>query len=686
MKKTHIQFFLNGQSVTFSGDPETRLLEVLRSRKVFSVKDGCSGQGACGACLVEMDGMPARSCVTTMKRVAGRSVRTLDGFPETVRKTLARAFVANGAVQCGYCTPGMLTRAKILLEADPDPDREAVIKALKGHLCRCTGYVKIVDAVLAAAKALREHREIAWTTETGIGHSAPKYDGYQRALGESPFIGDMTEDGMLYGALTFSAHPRALVKDIDTRSAQAMPGVVRVFTASDIPGRRLMGIIVRDWPAMVAVGETTRCIGDVLAGVVAETETAARAAAAAVSVTYDILPSLTDVTEAAESSIEIHENGNLLKALSIVRGEDVDAVFAQSAHVVEGRFETPFVDHAFLETETAMAEPGSNGGVRVYSQSQGIFSDREQIASLLGLTADRVEVVQVATGGAFGGKEDLTVQHHAALFAWALKRPVMVRLDRSESLCMHPKRHRALLNYKLACDEKGRLTGLKARIVGDTGAYASVGGEVVARMGTHAAGAYHLPNVDVRAEAYYTNNPVAGAFRGFGVNQATFAMESLMDELCRTGGFDPWQFRYDNAITKGCMTTTGHVMEDEVGLRDCLDAVYDAYRKAPYAGLACAIKNCGIGNGIEEISDVRIRVLSGNQIEICHGWTEMGQGIHTVAGQMLAQAVTPAAGCEDPDPLHHGRRGHGRGDHGQPGHHAAGKRDHRRRPEIESGS
>ena len=295
---------------------------------------------------------------------------------------------------------------------------------------------------------------------------------------------------------------------------------------------------------MVALGEETRCIGDVVVGVVAESEDLARRAAEAIRVEYDVLEPLTEVTEAGKSPIKIHEKGNLLKETVIRRGEPVEQIFGRSAHVVEGTFVTPFVEHAFLETEAAIAMPDGKDVVTVYSQSQGIFKDREQIASVLNLPEEKVKVIQVSAGGGFGGKEDLSVQHHAALYSTILQRPVKVRLNRAESIRMHPKRHKMVMDYKLACDEKGMLTALWARITGDGGAYASVGGEVVARTGTHAGGAYHIPSVDVIASAYYTNNPPAGAFRGFGVNQATFAMESLVDELCARGGFDRWQFRY----------------------------------------------------------------------------------------------------------------------------------------------
>jgi len=635
-----ISFSLNDQVTEYAGDMERSLLSFLREDKgITSVKDGCSGQAACGACLIEMDGKPFLACSTRMKRVAGKKVVTIEGFPETVRRTLGRAFVAKGAVQCGYCTPGILSRAKILLESNPYPSRAEVVKALRANVCRCTGYVKIVDGILFAAEALRENREIHWENRTGIGHSYPKYEGYEKAVGINPYVQDMTFEGMLRGALKFSEHPRARVVGIDVAAAEKLPGVIRVFTASDIPGERYQGIKVRDWPMFVEKGEETRCIGDVVAGVVAENEASARMGVEAIQVDYEILDPLTEMTEAADSPVKVHENGNLLKETVICRGEAVEDVFENSAHVVEGVFETPFVEHAFLETEAGIALPDDDGGVTVYSQSQGIFKDRTQIASILDLPEKMVDIIQVSAGGGFGGKEDLTVQHHAALYAFVLMRPVKVRLNRAESIRMHPKRHKMKLTYKLACDEKGRLTALMARIVGDTGAYASVGGEVVARTGTHAAGAYHVPSVDVVAIAYYTNNPPAGAFRGFGVNQSNFAMESLVDELCTKGGFDRWQFRYDNALTGGGMTTTGHVLGDDVGLRRCLAAVRDDFYQADYAGLACGIKNCGIGNGVEEISDTRLKVVAGDRIELYHGWTEMGQGIHTVARQVLCEVV-----------------------------------------------
>ncbi len=638
-----ITFRLNGKEFSFAGDPKTSLLTYLREEiGLTTVKNGCDGQAACGACLVELAGKPAFACSTPMKRVEGKDVVTLDGFPEKVRRTLGRAFVRQGAVQCGYCTPGFVTRAKLLLENNPDPTREEVVKALKAHVCRCTGYARIVDAVLEAAAALREDREIEWETGVGIGKSYPKVEAYDKALGKSPFVDDLRIDGMLHGALLFSEHPRARLLSLDWSRAAVLPGVVRVIGADDIPGQRHQGLIVPDWPMYVAVGETTRYVGDVLCCVVAEDLETARQALRLIQVEYQVLEPLTDLSEAAHSDILIHESGNLLKETVIQRGRPVDKVLAGSAHVVEGSFSTPFVEHAFLETECSIGLPEGKG-VKVYSQSQGIFKDRLQIASILGLEEKQVNVELVSSGGGFGGKEDLSVQHHAALAAYLLNRPVKVRLTRPESIRMHPKRHATRMQYKVGCDEKGMLTAVWARIVGDTGAYASVGGEVVARTGTHACGAYHVPNVDIKASAYYTNNVPGGAFRGFGVNQSNFALESMLDELCIKGGFDRWRLRYDNALDEGLMNTTGQLMGPRPGLKECLQAVKPHYDSAGHVGLACAIKNCGIGNGLEEISDTRLKVLAPDRILLLHGWCEMGQGVHTVARQILCEV----AGLDD---------------------------------------
>lgn len=633
-----LELTLNGEKTRFDGDEKTSLLSWLRNdNNLTAAKDGCSGQAACGACLVEVDGKAVLACATPMKKVAGKEVVTLEGTPASLVQTLGRAFVDKGAVQCGFCTPGFLTRTKIFLKQNINPSRAEVEKALKFNLCRCTGYVKIVDAVLAAAEALRENKEIVMEEQAGIGLSSPKFAAVDRAIGRKPFVDDLRFEGMLHGALKFSDHPRALVKNIDISAALSAEGVKKVLLAADIPGQRNSGLIVEDWPLMIECGEITRYIGDVLASVVAETEAQARAAVSLIEVEYEVLEPLLDMHKALTSDIKVHKNGNLLGEKIIRRG-DTKGLLASSAFTAQGTFTTPTIDHGFLETECCVVIPKEKG-IKVFTQSQGPYRERDEIAHQLGLGEEQVEVEVIDCGGAFGGKEDMTVQGHAALACHLLGVPVKYKLSRPESIRMHPKRHPTSLAYTIGCDENGKLTALHARIIGDTGAYASVGGPVMDRAGTHASGGYHFEAVDIEARSVYTNNIPCGAMRGFGVNQATFALESLIDELCSKGGFDRWQFRYGNALDIGSMLAPGQVLTASVGLKETLLSVKDAYDKAKYKGLACAVKNCGVGNGIPELSRVVIEIGEGGKILLHHGWTEMGQGVHTIARQALCEAT-----------------------------------------------
>ncbi len=632
-----IKFFLNEKETFFTGDGSLSLLDYLREEKGFTAaKNGCSGQATCGACTVEIDGTARLSCSTKMERLDGRHVTTPEGIPGEVMKILAGAFVRKGAVQCGFCSPGLLMRTKVLFANNPRPDRDEIARAIKNHLCRCTGYVKIVDAIELALQNLREENS---TTAIPENEAAllPKYQSLQLAQGNQPFTDDLKFDGMLHAALRFSAHPRARILEIDTKAARQLPGVIRIFTADDIPGKPHTGLIFDDWPLMIGTGKTTNYIGDVVAGVVAADRATARKAAGLISVKYDVLDPVTDAREALEpGSARVHnDKPNLLENCVIHRG-DPESAFAESAFVVSGDFETQRIEHGFLEPETAVALPEGDG-LRLYSQGQGIYVDRQQLASLLNLPQAQIRITQVQTGGAFGGKEDLSVQGHACLFAWLLKKPVKLRLNRDESIRMHPKRHPVWMHMKLACDRSGMLTALQLDAVGDTGAYASVGTKVMERVAGHASGAYHVANIQLRAKTVYTNNIPSGAMRGFGVNQVTFALESLIDELCEKGGFDRWMFRYNNALTKGKATATGHILGDGVGVRKTLEAVKEDYQKARFAGLACGLKNSGVGNGMVDESQIKIRFLQDGKIHISHGWTEMGQGVHTMAIEIFCR-------------------------------------------------
>jgi selenium-dependent xanthine dehydrogenase len=640
-----IHYTLNGKTQAYDGDLDRVLMNVLREDLgIISPKDGCAPQAACGCCVVQVDDKAMLSCVTKMEKIAGKSVTTTEGLGEYRQNVFANAFVKEGGVQCGFCIPGIVMQADSLIKRVPEPSRADIEKCLTPHLCRCTGYKKIVDAISTAAEAIRKEEEVELPeVGGGIGSRLPKYQAQDLVLGQHRYVDDIRLEGMKIGALKFSDHPRALIKSMDLSAAAAHPGVLRVLTADDIPGDKHIGLIKQDWPLMLGVGETTRYIGDVLACVVAETDEIAREAVALIEVDYEVLEPVTDMHAALqEESPSVHEGGNVLSQ-SITNRGDLDKAMAEAAYTAQGVYETQMIEHGFMEPEACIAY-SKEGGVEVLSQGQGVFEDRVQIAKLLGLAQEDVHVVLVPNGGAFGGKEDLSVQGHAALAAYLMGVPVKVRLTRDESIVMHPKRHPIWMEYNIGCDEHGMLTFCKGRFVGDTGAYASVGMKVLERSAGHATGAYNFPVTDIVSTAVYTNNLPCGAMRGFGVNQTAFALESCIDDLCEQGGFDRWQFRYQNALDDGDMTATGQVIEAGAGAKATLEAVKEEFSQARFAGIACGIKNTGIGNGMPDSSKVTLSVVPNPEapegeeqakVIIDHGWTEMGQGVHTMAVQTL---------------------------------------------------
>ncbi|MFQ5616205.1 MAG: selenium-dependent xanthine dehydrogenase, partial [Anaerolineales bacterium] len=640
-----MKFILNKNTKIYEGDPDLPLLTYLREHEgITSPKDGCAPQAACGCCAVDLNGKARLACVIPMKKVAGGIVTTIEGLGEYRQNVFANAFAEKGGVQCGFCIPGIVMQSNALINKNPDPDRADAEQALTPHLCRCTGYKKIVDAVLYAAGAIRNENEIPPPAGDGrIGSRQPKYQAQALVLGRHQYVDDIQIEGMKYGALRFSDHPHARVLRVDTREAAQLAGAIRVFTTGDVPGDRTIGLIRQDWPLMIAEGETTRYAGDVLAGVVAESEAIARRAVALIRVEYEVLAPVTDVHAAMKPDApHIHKGGNILSRTVTRRGELAKAM-TDAAYISRGGFATQMIEHGFMEPEAAIAYPTADG-LEVLSQGQGVYDDRAQICKLLALPPGRVRVILVPNGGGFGGKEDLTVQGHAALMASAIRAPVKVRLTRDESILMHPKRHPIWMDYTAGCDADGKLTFVKVKFVGDTGAYASVGMKVLERSAGHATGAYFFPVTDVEATAVYTNNLPCGAMRGFGVNQAAFGLESCIDDLCEQGGFDRWQFRYDNALTDGDMTATGQIIEGGAGVRATLLAVKEAFYAAKYAGLACGIKNTGIGNGMPDEVSARITSAAPDKVIIDHGWTEMGQGVNTIAVQVVSGETGIAPG------------------------------------------
>jgi xanthine dehydrogenase molybdenum-binding subunit len=629
-----VEFTLNGETVTVRPDQETSMLELLRDELgCTSVKDGCSPEGSCGACTILVDGHAQVCCAQKVARFAGKHIVTQEGLSEETRHLWAECFSAAGASQCGYCSPGIVMKAEGVLAKHPKPSREEIAHALLGNLCRCTGYVKVIDAIELAAAAKRGAALPVPDRSGAIGARSARYQGTELALGDRAFVGDMTVPGMLHGAIRFSDHPRARVLRIDTSQAESYPGVERVVTAADVPGDRVQGSITRDWPQLVAVGEVTAYVGDALAVVAADSRRAARAAAVLVEIEYEVLAPITDPFDALEEGAPVlHEGGNVLSVSRVRRG-DAKAAIEGAAFTVSQRFCTQRIEHAFLEPESSLAFP-EEGGIHVFSQGQGIWDDRRQIASYLGVPEAEVHVTQVATGGAFGAKEDVGLQCHSALLALVTGQSVRITLTRAESLRFHSKRHPMWLDYCVGCNEEGHLVGVRAHIVGDTGAYASVGDKVLERAAGHACGPYKVPNVDVEAIAVYTNNPPSGAMRGFGVNQASFAIEGCLDMLAEKVGIDGWEIRWRNALGPGDRFATGQLLGEGAGLKETLLAVRGVYHDARYAGIACVAKNTGIGNGMKEFGRAILRPEADGTVTLYHSWTEMGQGVSTVLAQI----------------------------------------------------
>ena len=638
-----VAFTVNETTVSVRASHPHLLAALREELDITSPKDGCSPTGQCGCCTVLVNGKAVVSCQTPLSKVEGGTVTTLEGVDEEERSRYSQAFAACGGLQCGFCIPGIVVRAKAQVDKKGAAlQRSDMAKHLGAHLCRCTGYVKILDAIEMVARG-----EVpVLVNPGGVGTNTVKYEAEALALGDRGYIDDIRIPGMLHAALVFTKHTRADITAIDATGALQMPGVRAVFTAADIPGELMVGIIYKDWPVMIPIGGRTSYAGDVLAIVVADTRDEARAATQSVEVQYTVHAPLTDPLAAISSSeIAVWKTDNNILSTSRYKRGDTQIAMSASVHVVEETFVTQRIEHAFLEPESTVAVPSKDGkSLHVYSGGQGIWDDRNDIAKVLNLDNAQVTVELVTNGGAFGGKEDMSNQAHAALSAWLLQQPVKCTLSREESLLMHAKRHPITMHYKASCDADGKLTALHVRAIGDSGAYASVGMKVLERMAGHASGPYEVPNIDVEAVAVRTNNPVCGAFRGFGANQAQFAMEGVMDRLAAKAGIDGWTMRQRNVIMPGRVWGPGQIMDDGcLGASECLTAIKPAYDKARAAGkaigLGLGLKNSGLGNGFKEINRAVIRFREDGRVEVRHGWTEMGQGINTVALQVAVHEL-----------------------------------------------
>lgn len=635
-----VKFKLNGRDVEI--EEGRTLINYLREGcDLTSVKNGC-GEGACGACMVLVDEKATKACILKSDKIEGKEIQTVEGLSDRDKKVFAYAFSKAGAVQCGFCIPGMVISAKALLLKTLNPTLDEVKKALMGNICRCTGYVKIEKAVLMAAEILRENRDVPTVFCKGIvGEEMGRIDAEDKILAEGEYVDDMKINGMIYGFALRSKYPRALVKNIDYSDAEKLEGVVKVVTSKDIPGERYGGHLKKDWPALIEVGEETRYVGDAIALVAATSMDIARKAADLIKVDYEELEPLSLPEEAMkEGAPKIHKDGNILVREVLKRG-NVDEALKNSKYVVTNHYSVPFTEHAFLEPESAVAVPTEKELI-VYTGSQSVYDDLHEITHLLGLGEDKVRIISKYVGGGFGGKEDMSCQHHAALLAYLTGKPVKMTLTRAESIKVHPKRHAMEMEFTTACDEKGKLTAMRAKIIADTGAYASLGGPVLQRACTHAAGPYNYQNSEVEGIAVYTNNPPGGAFRGFGVTQSAFATECNINQLAELVGISPWEFRWRNAIEAGQELPNGQIADPGTALKETLLAVKDVYDNNEYVGIACAFKNSGIGVGLPDIGRCILEIKDG-KVHIRSSAACIGQGLGTILTQILCQTldITP---------------------------------------------
>ena len=633
-------FTVNGKTVAV--EHNRKLIRFLRDElHLTSVKDGCS-EGACGTCTVLIDGKATRACILQTDKLEGKSVMTVEGLSDWEKEAYTFAFGEAGAVQCGFCIPGMILSAKALIDTNPDPTREEAAAAIRGNVCRCTGYVKILDGILLAARILREGKLPApQAADGGIGARVRRIDVAEKTQGYGKYPDDVYVDGMCYGGAVRSEYARARVLSIDTAEAEALPGVVCVLTAKDIPGKNYIGHIQKDQATLIPAGEITHYLGDAVALVCARDRETLEAAKKLVRVEYEPLPAVHDPTEAAapdaplvfegaESNVQAHKH--------VARG-DADGAIKNSKYVLQEHFETPWTEHAFLEPECCVALPLENGGVKLLTTDQSAHTTQRECMELLGVGPEKCLVENQLVGGGFGGKEDMSVQHHAALIAWCARVPVKVKLSRPESILVHPKRHPMWMDFTMGCDENGIIQGVKAKVISDTGAFASLGGPVLERACTHAAGPYAYENFEIDGTSYYTNNPPAGAFRGFGVTQTCFAVETLLNQMADLVGISPWEIRVRNAIRPGGVLPNGQIVGPETGLVETLEAVkpyYDeAVKTGAPVGLACAMKNAGVGVGLPDWGRARLIVEGDGKLHIYTGASCIGQGLGTVLTQMI---------------------------------------------------
>lgn len=627
---------VNGKEVAASRDKT--LLSFLRDDlRITSVKDGCS-EGACGTCTVLVNGKVVKACVQKVSQFEGKEIITVEGLNTREKEVYEHCFAQAGAVQCGFCIPGMVLCAKALLNTQKNPTHQEVKRAIQGNLCRCTGYKKIEDAILMAAKYFRENLAIpAEPKDLKIASHFKRLDAAEKVNGTGIYVDDLTFPDMLYAKAIRSKYPRAKINKIDIQKALQHPDCAKILLAKDVPNNKI-GHAKLDWDVLRAEGEITRYVGDAIALVATYHKESLEEVCKLVEVDYTELTPITCPTDALKADAPlVHPDGNVMSKASLQRG-NADEAIRNSKFVVTRKYNTPFQEHGFMEPECAIAMPQGDEGILLYSGAQSVYDEQREISIMLNIPQEKIRCRTQLVGGGFGGKEDMSVQHHAALMAWHTKKPVKVKFSRQESLDYHVKRHAMEMEFTTACDENGYLTAMKAIIIADTGAYASLGGPVLHRACTHAAGPYNYQNIDIFGMSVYTNNVVGGAFRGFGVTQSCFATENNINLLAEMVGISPWEIRYKNAIRPGQVLPNGQIADDSVAMAECLEAVKHVYEANPYAGIAIGFKNSGTGVGKKDIGRCVLSIEKG-KVHIRTSAACMGQGIATMCATVFCETT-----------------------------------------------
>ncbi|MBW3087000.1 Aldehyde oxidoreductase [Austwickia sp. TVS 96-490-7B] len=630
-----MKLHVNGQEHEVDGD--RMLIHALRDViGTLSVKVGCD-DSTCGTCVVHANGRLVKACNRPAKQFEGQKITTVEGLTDREKEVYVHAFGETGAVQCGFCTPGMVMAAKVLLDKNPDPTLADVKKAVRTDICRCTGYRQVFDAILQSAQMLREDLPVVEDERRWrLSDRAHRPDVADKVLGTGRFADDVRLPGMVHAKALRSPSPRGLLRGLDTAAALAHPHCLAVLTSDDVPENKI-GHITSDWDVLIPVGSHTRYIGDALALVASDDPDLLDEIIALIDVDYVELPPVTSPQEALRPDAPlIHSGGNILDIEHTKRGNP-DRALRESAYTVTHKFATPWQDHAFMEPECAVATPDGDG-IRMYTSSQSVYDEQHEISRMLQLPVEKVRSSATYVGGGFGGKEDMSVQHHAALMAWHLQRPVKVRFTRTESLNYHVKRHPMHMEFTVGCDAHGKLTAVKCVILSDTGAYASLGGPVLQRACTHAGGPYAIDNFEVLGMAMYTNNTPSGAFRGFGVVQSQFAMETCVNELAEKVGLDAWEMRYLNVVRPGDCLPNGQIADESTGIAEVLEDLKGDFYADPKAGLAIAHKNTGIGMGLTDTGRCILSVQDG-RVHIRTSASCMGQGVGQVTMHVLSETV-----------------------------------------------